>query len=172
MKITKYFSVVVLVLLGLLLTTFTFAYWAGSINGATIEDYTNTIEIGAGKEVNTELVLSDKGVFSEGSLVPKGYESTEYKYVSELTTNVKLKWTASEGAIGASGKLSVFANDLGFPDLFNVDLTYPENVVLDEEVTVKVTVSFNNEPKDKTQYDKLMQEKPLTLKLTFGIEAE
>ncbi len=32
MKLTKYFSVVVLLILALLLTTFSFAYWAGEVN--------------------------------------------------------------------------------------------------------------------------------------------
>lgn len=89
MKVTKYFSVFVLVLLSALLTTFSLAYWAGEIRGAEalVDGEANTIVIGEASSVKTSINVNSLSNMEGIKLVPKGRvvsenekDSVEFKF--------------------------------------------------------------------------------------------
>lgn len=182
MKITKYFSVLVLVLLSALLTTFTLAYWAGEIRGAeiTLNDDANTVTIGTAGEVVTTINVNSQNDLSAVKLVPQGRVRNNNE-VDHVTLNFNVKWEDAtkatrgetvKGTLKAIPKLSILQSS-NHTDLFKVDVKYSnETLTLNDTVgtDVEVTVTFVKEPETKEVYDRIVSE-ILQLELALSVEA-
>ncbi len=181
MKITKYFSVIVLVLLSALLTTFTLAYWAGEINGAEV-DYindANTVSIGSAKEIVTTLDITNSNDYKNKTFVPVGRVSNDQE-LDRLNFKFNVKWedatkaTVGEHVVGhlTSTPQLVIDNVNDYADLFEISVSTSNNeVVLNDAngVDVEVTVIFKNEPKSKAQYEQMIHE-VMQLEMAFLVE--
>lgn len=182
MKITKYLSVFVLVLLSALLTTFTLAYWAGEIRGAeiTLNDDANTVTIGTAKEVVTSINVNSYNDLKDIKLVPQG-RVTNNNEVDHVVLNFNVKWEDAtfatrgetvKGKLKATPKLSILQSS-NHTNLFTVDVKYSnEELILNDTVgtDVEVTVTFVKEPETKEVYDRIVSE-ILQLDLTLNVEA-
>lgn len=184
MKSSKTLSVLVLVLLSLLLTTFTFAYWAGSVNKPT-KGVDHTVNIGKGDAVSTKIEVSPHEN-SKATLVPAG--RAKPGEVSSIDYTFKVYWKSNEGspdgpAKGAIGTLKVGHSDLmskkGGADagskpaegIFIHEITFGKDadIVADgDPVEVKVTLTMT-EPKTKAAYD-AVADKILKSTYEFSIE--
>lgn len=60
-----------LIMLSVIVSGFTFAFWAGSLSGDDLRE-SNTIAIGAGQAVTTVVTLDSKSRNNSGTLVPAG----------------------------------------------------------------------------------------------------
>ena len=174
MKHSKYLSVFVLMLLALLLTGFTFAYWAGNIQAATLSSTFagDTVEIGAGKDVVTQLEVKNSETGSE-KLVPSKY--VDKNTVGSITRKFTVAWDetaefkAGNGAVGTvvASDIKVLVGEKDVTHLFTVNFTSPE-VELNKTADMEFTISFKDEPKDKAEYD-LVAGKDLTIKVTLNV---
>lgn len=184
MKLSKTLSVLVLVLLSLLLTTFTFAYWAGSVDKPT-EVVDHTVNIGKGDAVSTKIEVSPHEN-SKATLVPAGREKSGE--VSSIDYTFKVYWKSNEGspdgpAKGAIGTLKVGHSDLmsqkvragvgsePAKGIFIHKITSGNDtqIVADgEPVEVKVTLTMT-EPKTEADYD-TVADKILKSTYEFSIE--
>lgn len=180
MKITKYFSVIVLVLLGLLLTTFTFAYWAKDINGSNINLEGNTIQIGEAGVVDTTLELVKQNETNK-SLVPKGYvrnESETDTYTFIYQVNWKEPTNATDNEV-IKGKLRISDAKIKVKNistengLFHLDFDESnKDIILNgDPVEIVFTVSFKHAPKSKAEYDAIKGQ-ILELQATFNVTKE
>ncbi len=174
MKHSKYLSVFVLMLIALLLTGFTFAYWAGDIKAATLSHkfVGDTVEIGKGHEVVTSLEVNQMEGLNK-QLVPKGRVKNDE--VDEISRNFKVSWidasTAGNGAVGTvkASDIKVLVNGKTYNnnDLFKVVIN-DETINLNGKATMTATIEFAREPHNKAEYD-LVAGKDLTLELTLTI---
>lgn len=155
-----------LVLFALVATSFTFAYWASSVDGDTQAQTGNTVTIGEGDTVTT--TISFGSLVEDGNtLVPVGYEDGASTF-SSTTFTFPVQWDAdSSGVEGVVGDLTV---TLGDPSITPGTLTLAElEAMFDIEVTtapatltegagtsnVIITVTFANEPATKAIYDEV-----------------
>jgi len=163
-----------LVMLAVVMSTLTFAYWATGISGDEADVASNTIQIGEGQPVTTTVAVSGSAS-SSLDLVPVGREVSGTS-VSSITYTFDVEWAGTSSALdtaGATGDLSAVielsgaaASELG---LFTVSTYSGATVAYGSTTTVTVTVTFTNEPADQAQYD-LIANAALTLDVTFTID--
>jgi hypothetical protein len=179
MKMKKQRKVVIalLLVLTLLVTGFTYAYWASGITVTDGTTQTPTIQIGTGKTVTSSVNVTG-GTTNALNLVPVGREVSG-ESVSSITYNYAVKWENASNdndATGATADLTVGAvlsgadaSELG---LFTVSITAPTanpyGMTYGDEITVTVVVEFTTEPADAAQYA-LIANKILTLTVTFAM---
>ncbi len=90
-KLVRYLTAF-LIVLSLVLTTGTFAYWVGNVEGtdSKVED---TLTIGSGKTVTTQLTIDQNDISDYGQLVPsKQINNSINLAVDMIPLNYSLKW--------------------------------------------------------------------------------
>lgn len=162
-----------LVMLAVVMSTLTFAYWATGISGNN-DVASNTIQIGEGDAVTTTVAVSGSAS-SALDLVPVGREEAGVS-VSSITYTFDVEWAGTSSALdtaGATGDLSaaivLSGADASELALFTVSTYAGESVVYGSTTQVTVTVTFTNEPADQAQYD-LIANASLNLSVTFTID--
>jgi hypothetical protein len=175
MKRTKY-GIGLLVMLALVVTSGTFAYWASTLGG-TSDTTSGTVTIGAGAEEASTITLG--AVTPTGSaLIPtgQGVDGTD----DTATFSVPVAWAQTTGTefSGATGTLvvtvaySMTGNAYTSAEL---DAMFSFSVTGDGAITegaaasaVVVTVVFDTEPLDQTIYEAVINE-TLTVDITYTV---
>ncbi len=157
-----------LALLAVVFSGITFAYWAGSITGASDSD-ANTIQIGTGETVSTTLNVTSANDLAGNVLVPVG--QTGAGKVSSTQVTFSLNWDG-DGATGAVGSVaistSVMVGTTNVSHLFTVTYTTPDSITAGTVKDIIVTVTFANEPADVTEYN-LVADQDLIVTLSFTV---
>lgn len=187
MKITKYLSVIVLVLISLLLTGFSYAYWVGDV-GSDEQSITNfngeTIVIGEAQGVTTVITFNEVSKDSK-FLVPEGNVENSVggssNNTSSKTIMLPVKWEqepiVGKKVDGVKGELSFdYTVSIGnlsaeaIARLFDISITVPDRINLNgDAVPLVVNVLFKSEPKDETEYNAVINEE-LKFVLNFSVE--
>jgi predicted ribosomally synthesized peptide with SipW-like signal peptide len=158
-----------LIMLAMLVSGFTYAYWAASVTGNN-DTATGTVQIGVGETYTTTVTVGDQ---TGGILVPSGYadDSGETESV-ELTFPVS--WDGDAAIDGMTGSLVVTIGDVlvgGVENpygLINVAFTANYSIIANgSDVEVLVTITMN-EPADQTEYAAVAN-KNITFTLTFTV---
>lgn len=163
-----------LLVLAVLVSGITFAYWANGINVTQAVDKTDTIEIGSGDTVTTTVLVNGETA-NTLPLVPVGRE-VEGKSVSSITYTFNVVWagTKDASATGATADLTVTPTltlsglDVTELGLFTVTAETTKNVVYGSSTEITITVTFTKEPLDVAQYN-LVADKELTLTVKFNL---
>ncbi|HOI85914.1 MAG TPA: hypothetical protein PLP48_07550 [Acholeplasmataceae bacterium] len=100
-----------LVLLAVITSGFTYAFWAASVSGAS-DTAVGTVEIGEGNAVTTSVTVGDET--SAGQLVPVGRAaSSQGTPVEYVILQFEVNWAASgTAADGATGTLAVTIDEV------------------------------------------------------------
>lgn len=150
----------VLVLVLLLVTVFSYAYW----DSLQETDTPNNIIIGEGVTLSIE-----KNVTASGTLVPEGAilkdgDVTEVVYEYTVTLD---KQAAEDLNLTVTCTEKKINNNADLGDLFNVDIAPSANKVnADSSVTVTVTVTLKADEISEEQYN-LINNKGLSFTLNF-----
>ena len=167
MKNKRKLVIGLLITLAVLISGFTFAYWASGITGDN-EVATGTITIGSGEAVTTTVVVTGEAVDTD--LTPGNYQALVYS----------VNWSGENaaGAAGAAGTLAVGSviysglGDLtsaGIDAMFDFVVTSGDGAIIagtPQDVTM--TITFTNEPANKIIYDKVANG-TLTVQFTFTV---
>lgn len=149
MKKRKITAVItLLIMLTVLLSIGTYAYWAGWITGAS-KEVTPEITVGTGQAAETALEVVVAG--NEGTLVPEGRAVAGQ--VESITFTLDFAWeeTTADFVNGATGDFVIVA--IPSNALLQVTLTdVPTEVVLGTTYTITVVVTLD-EPADQVEYD-------------------
>ncbi len=180
MKMKKQRKVVIalLLVLALLVTGFTYAYWASGITVTQGAVRTPTVTIGEGQSVATTVTVSDPAN-NTVKLVPSTITPSAGE-ANSVTYTFNVEWAGSTHAastVGATADLSLTAT-LNTPagltadkmaamftisnDLSVAEMTYGQTKV------VNVTVTFANEPANAVDYEAIINQ-VLTLTVTFTL---
>lgn len=169
-------GIALLLLLSLVVTTGTFAYWAAGISSSS-NTIDNTITIGEGETIATTVALSLNTDDSGLALVPSG------KVVDALTQTESLSITfnvtvngattdadglATDVSVALSQALNSDATPADVTSLFNITAT-PQSQTVGTADTFTVTITMN-EPADVTEYN-LVAGQVITLTLEFTAAA-
>lgn len=178
-----------LIMLSVIVSGFTFAFWHGTID--LNETESTSITIGSGREV---LVTADLAAFNV-SLVPVGKEdlSNENNAASSVVLTYTLNYEDTAEYASATTFTTVLNNislngmtaeriDFLFNIVITIDgnnynVTYDTvnavwlntasgNITKDAAETITITVTFANEPADADEYD-LVATKALTFDVVF-----
>ncbi|MEC9485832.1 MAG: hypothetical protein UMR38_08225 [Candidatus Izemoplasma sp.] len=172
---SKKLGIALLVMLALVVTTGTFAYWASNVTGNSTSA-TGTITVGDGDSVTTTVNVADVIDASGNKLVPVGYENAGENEVSSLTLTFDVNWvssgTAASGVVGdiTLGLTSATnASSADVTSLFSAALTGgPYTVTTDgSATTVSVTITLT-EPANATEYNSVAAQ-DIDLALTFTV---
>ncbi len=162
-----------LLLLALVVTSASFAFWASSVDGSN-DSATGTVTIGEGETVSTTVTVADVG--ADGTLVPDGYEDgTTVNNEDKVFT---VEWEGS-GADGATGTLSVSVTSLSLgsltqtqiEDMFTIDVSANPSITVGTPLTYTVNVEFTNEPADQSIYDEVANGS-LVITLDFSVTVD
>jgi hypothetical protein len=175
---SKGFIIVLLSVLVIVISGFTFAYWANSVKDSE-KEVDGNVEVGTGQEVITQVNVTSQ---SGKTLVPIGRaeDSNEADAVEVVHLTYTVTWTeersAAEGTIGIlNTEIENIAidgnNDLG-TTYASVEIISSKvsNIMLDGEavtVTVKVTL---NEPNREDYL--LVAGKNITFDIKFGVSVQ
>lgn len=152
-----------LVLLSLVVTGFTFAYWASGVNVTQAPNATGDIEVGVGQDAETTVTITP--TLDDGVLVPAGRATGSQ--VEELTFTFEVTWEAvDDTAIGTNGTLLVTAS--ANHTLFVVTPTYNTTIVADGASVLVTVVVTLNEPANQTEYAEVAGNN-FTLTVTFNV---
>ena len=160
-----------LIMLAFVVSSFTFAYWAGAVTGLE-QDTPGTVSIGQGG--TSTVVLAFDEATNNGDLTPTAYAGPD---TSELTFNVvwsedTLNTASGTGSIGVTiesfslGTLS----EAQIEDMFNISITAGNDASITMNglpVQITITVIFENEPATQAIYDQVANGE---LSITVGIE--
>eukprot|EP01155_Anaeramoeba_flamelloides_P023097 Anaeramoba_flamelloidesa630_267.p2 GENE.a630_267~~a630_267.p2 ORF type:complete len:183 (+),score=20.20 a630_267:882-1430(+) len=174
---SKKLVVSLLVMLAVVMSTLTFAYWASGVTGES-EIASNTITVGSGDSVTTEVNFTGLSNIST-AIVPtsidENNDSITYVYTvvwdetsndSVLTGSTATLSATAALAIPSSNPTNVTSNEL---DLFDVSVSIGNaSLTFGDSTTVTITVIFDTEPADQAQYD-LIASAVLDLNVTFTI---
>jgi hypothetical protein len=164
-----------LLMLALVVSGATYAYWATAIN-VTDDTSLGTVTIGeAGAAVTTSVVVANLDE-EELDLVPVGLGSPNFvEFVFDV------EWQAIAGAVGATGTITVSNATYSVPGatlsgaqleaMFTSSVqTAAEDLSITNGQTKQVTVrvTFDTEPADKDIYD-LIKNATLTATFTFDV---
>lgn len=161
-----------------------YSYWAGTIANPSHAVQAQEVTIGQGKDVNTELDVSQALASSGKKLVPAGKAALSAGGESanvesfDATYTVYWKEAAGDDVISADdnieGNLAVTATPKingaeTYNNLVNVSIS-PENTQITADgaavtITVKVTLS---EPADKAAYDAIINQ-GISVSLNFAV---
>jgi len=166
---SKKLVVSLLVMLAVVMSTLTFAYWASGVTGSD-QTATATIAIGEGDAVSTSVVVGNQT--NAGELVPSGYEddSATFDNVS-LTFSVNWSGTGAEGTVGSlavtADSFMVGANDVS--GLFSMSVTSGDGAITAGSAqSVVINVSFDTEPATEALYDAIANGS-LVVTLSFDV---
>lgn len=173
-------GIALLVMLALVVTSGTFAYWASGVTGDTQNQTANTVSIGEGEEVTT--TISFGSLSNQGrTLVPTGYADNTTTFTS-TTFTFPVEWDAANDDAG-SGYLGNLTVTVGDPSISPGTLTVAQlNAMFDIEVTtapatltegaaaenVVITVTFTTEPATEAIYDEVANG-TLSFDVTFAV---
>jgi hypothetical protein len=174
-----------LVMLALVVSGFTYAYWSAGVTGNS-DTAVGSIQIGEGEAVTTTVAVGNQ-TFG-GDLVPVGFEdagSTPAK-VSSVALTFNVVWTQDDtGAEGTTGTLNVSIDSYDVVDeldattglstaqidaMFTIAITSGNgaSMTLGDNQNVVITVTFTNEPATQAIYD-MVAAGTLKLNLTFTL---
>ena len=165
-----------LIMVALVVSTFTFAFWNGAIDWDD-EVAGNTIVIGSGRTVTVTAALS---LAPNEVLVPVGKEavSNEANPVSIVTFNFTVDWTDTADGVSSSTLAVTPSNyDLGtlspteILDMFTFTVTSDNAITNGAQKTVTLTVQFTNEPASEAIYNEVANG-TLTFDLTFVVTTQ
>ena len=184
MKISKYLSIMVLVLIALLLSGFTYAYWVGNVGDAS-KNLSNfegeTVVIGEAKDISTVI---DIGAFDANAkkLVPENNVDKSVGGAEENTSvrniTIPIKWVEEPktgkavsdvvGNLSATHTITLTGlDDEAIKHLFDITVTYNSVINLNgAAVDLVVNVKFVNEPRTKAEYDAVINK---NLEFAFDI---
>lgn len=180
MKRTK-LGIGLLLMLALVVTSGTFAYWASSVTGNS--DSTSgsnpTVTIGSGGVVTTTVSLTANGT-TGAALVPTAYGTPGTDDTATFTYNVD--WTqagtAADGATGTLAATTAWVSAGSITDgptieaMFTATTTADTAVTLGDTTAMVITVVFDTEPATQALYDQLQTGALLTLEITFTVTAD
>lgn len=164
-----------LLLLALVVSGFTYAYWAGGIIAPTdLAVNGNSVKIGEGEDVVTTITASVQT--SEKGLVPTAHVVNPGDDTETLTFNVT--W-AGDGATGATGTLSAVITNIKIDGqeinedglegiMFEITPQSNATITAGTALDFTVTVVFAREPKDLETYNKVVN-KAVTFTVTFTV---
>ena len=182
----------VLVMLAVITSRFTYAFWANSVEGGSDNDKVGTVVIGNGGDVETTFQVTDPTNSTLLPLVPSGYE-VETKTVDRVNLQFPVIWSLLDnGADGVISTLTISGFTFGgltgvtYADLFKFEVylgsVLPENnlPVTDNSTTTSITegeainiiivIIFNDEPKNISVYNQVANGS-LTLSVDFSVAA-
>jgi len=147
-----------LLMLAVVVSGATYAYWAGTVTGNN-DTAAGSITIGAGGTVATTVSVADLGL-NEAGLVPVGHAGT-----NSVDLTFSVIWTGDTGSAGATGTLSVTSVTFsGLGDLTDTEIKTmftPATVSGTGTVTVRsttpvvISITFANEPANQGMYNKV-----------------
>jgi len=162
-----------LVMLAVVMSTLTFAYWATGVTGSD-QTATGTIVIGEGDAVTTSVTVANQS--STGNLVPVGYDQ-DAADVNNVDLTFSVLWDGT-GAEGAAGTLAVTMDSIEIDGetidvsgLFTVTVTSGTGgITAGTAQPVVVNVEFTNEPANAADYA-LIANGNLIVTLSFDVTA-
>ncbi|MDR4968060.1 MAG: hypothetical protein RG740_00430 [Acholeplasmataceae bacterium] len=179
-----------LVMLALVVSGFTYAFWASGVTGNS-DTAVGSIQIGEGEAVTTTVTVGNE-TFG-GDLVPVGFEDEDSDpiKVSSVVLTFNVVWTQdSTGAEGTTGTLSVSVDSYDIVEydedleedvttglttaqidaMFDIDITSGDgaSMTLGGNQNVVITVTFENEPATQAIYEMVAAGR-LILNLTFTL---
>ena len=170
-----------LLMLAVVVTTGTFAYWATGVSVTQAAVNTPTVTIGSADTTIATTVTIDASGYTDGFLVPDGHEGGSD--VNTITFDITVNWDgdSSTDADGATGQLGVAVGQFTFPSvgyteanaMFNVTESYPNGteIVVGGTLVIRITVYFENEPTDQDEYNNVASQN-LSIPLTFTVTAD
>lgn len=173
MKKRKNLIVGVLILMMVLVSGFTFAYWASGVNGSTVNSDA-TIQIGTGTTVETKVVVGALDLNEPtGGLVPQTQAG-----VSDVDITFNVNWVddgngVNVGSAGSTGTLvvaevSVMVGTVDVSDLFIITIPSDVPIVAGTAQDSIVNVLFNIEPRTQAEYNDV-QGGILTITISFTV---
>jgi len=153
-----------LIMLSLVLSSGTFAYWASYVEGTNAEA-TGTLQVGSGEKVSTRFDLANE-LNSGGLLVPVGQAVNSLEgAVEEIDLSFDVKWTEDEATTQMLGVDSV-----GEIDIEHELLITSEGVVLDKvefaHIYALVFVAYNENNASELKLDAAAETFAFQIKLT------
>lgn len=173
-------GIALLLLLSLVVTTGTFAYWASSVTEATDQTSNQSVTLGTGSPVT--LTLSATAGTGNGAtgLVPVGFGTPntvtfvfDVSWAEDVTgatgyTTANLTVT-TDNEIIKDGAASTGATQAEILSMFTFSDNAPATLTLDAAAeTITITVEFTNAPADATLYGKTAGF-DLTFDVTFSV---
>lgn len=177
----KKLGIALLLLLALVTTTGTFAYWAAGIAGDAATDTGASVSIGAAEQITTTVSLNDPTA-SASNLVPTAYvesgvtvDSATFSYTVNWDANGEEAYTSIGG--GFAGTLAVTFGNFSIgtlsgtdvTDMFTISVTSGDGAITEGTPnTVVITVTFTTEPADLATYNEVASG-TLTFDVTFTV---
>ncbi len=168
-------GIALLLMLAVVVTTGTFAYWASSVTGDTSDtSATASVVIGEGNAASTTVTFGTVGDDGSTALVPTSQGSND-----TIVFTISVSWDSASGttADGAIGTLSIAdtyvltgLTDAEIDAMFDVTYSFDSTITAGDasDTVVTVTLVFAVEPADKATYD-LVATKTLQLDLDFTV---
>ena len=188
MKRTK-LGIGLLVMLALVVTSGTFAYWVSSVTGPADDSTVGTVSIGEGGTVTTQYVITGDDPQSTGLLVPSGFEDNTTTFASRTIT-WDIAWDAIDAGLSGTSSTAditvtvtweakdslgnVVANSAGSVTTYTGTITVSPNVANPTTMTLDAaasTFSFDvsmGEPASAAQYD-LIANGSIVVTVTYSI---
>lgn len=183
---TRKLLIGILLMLALVVTTGTYAYWANNVNGPADETSTGSVTIGEGKDVTTSFVLTGNTT-SGGDLVPASQLSNSQSgAVDQVTLSYDVEWTEDGSTSQLDGTTSTanitVTHNITVEDESGNDVTSlvsylivvtpnhsnPTSLTLDDPAQ---TFSFDitmDEPANQEEYDAIVNG-TVTVTLTYSL---
>jgi len=168
---SKKLAIGLLVMLALVVTTGTFAFWASGISGNN-NSATGTVNVGTGEAVTTTVNVSAQ---SGGVLVPSGRATTGQ--VETVTLTFPVTWVEDGTNNSFDGNSATLAASISniqingsatYASLVNTSISNPGSITLDgSAVNVEITVTLT-EPSNQTEYDAVAGQ-AITFDVTFTV---
>jgi len=170
---SKKLAIGLLLMLSVVVTTGSFAYWANSIAGDS-DVVAASVTIGTGNDVTTTITVAD--LADTSALIPTDYGVAGTDDTAELTLPVA--WDADlGGADGATGTLSVVLDSYTLGTLtedeidamFSITVTSGAGAITEGiSQDVVITIVFGTEPASKLIYDEV-DLGTLAMSFTFSV---
>lgn len=182
------FITATLLLISVLLTSSTFAYWATYVEG-TSEEVTSTLSVGTAKNVQTTISINDETVENYGLLVPEGQLSnstvdsvTEMFFAFDMTWNEDNETSMITGETFTGYLEATISYEIITTNNISLDLLEYENIYdlinitpvtsnsyeFELNATVPNTISYKvtmSEPNSQEEYNLISSS---TIQITFN----
>ena len=164
-----------LVMLAVVMSTLTFAYWASSVSGSNSTVASNSITIGQGEPVTTSVSFAAQN--AEDALVPTAYIENTGDDTSVLTFSVEWNEDTDLDADDTAGTVVATISNYSLGSLtqaqilnmFTFTVDSATAITLDgDAVSYSVSVVFANEPATKAIYDEVASG-TLSFDVTFTV---
>ena len=170
-----------LLMLAIVVTTGSFAYWSAGAIGNTSTAASATVTIGTGE--NEATIVSFSGLADDGSsaLVPASVAATP-GVEDTIVFTIDVSWdNDASAADGSTGVLSILSDtfvltgltDTQLEAMFSVTYSFTTAITAGSvtDTTVTVTLVFDTEPIDQATYD-LVAAQTLELQIVFEVIAD